>query len=181
MVPHKSMGTNDFNATSGVPPDPRPGFETDVIREVERFVSRLPAGAAVLQISRIPNHADWPEPCFQIIPENPKAARFEGIVVKDDLTLIVGEAEREFIGFAKGGNIVPGTLWRQDLLWIWETVIAGGFAQRHYLGSRGQVIGYVMKLPVCNSVLVFRNGRRTERLFGRERARTVVYESYITG
>jgi hypothetical protein len=129
------------DVSDGSSPNPSPGFETDVIREVEGLFSALPSGTATLHVGRVPGHADWPEPYFEVTPTNSKAARFEGIAVADDLTLIIGEAEREFVGFARGGSIMRGASWQQELRWIWETVLAGGFAQHHYLDSLGKVIG----------------------------------------
>jgi hypothetical protein len=167
------------DVSDGNSPNPRPGFETDVIREVEGLFSALPSGTATVHVGRVPGHADWPEPYFEVAPTNSKAARFEGIAVVDDLTLIIGEAEREFVGFARGGSVVRGASWQQELRWIWQTVLAGGFAQHHYLDSRGKVIGWSGTFLVNGYELLFRNGRQTEHLFGRKRVREITYERYI--
>jgi hypothetical protein len=142
-------------------------------------VSDLPPDVARLRIGRVPGHPDWPEPYFEVIPANPKAARFAGAAVSSDLDLTIGEAEREFCGFARGGTVVRGASWQQELRWIWEAVVAGGLTQRHYLDSSGKVIGWVGKFVVNGKELVFRNGRRAERLFGRQRLKTVTYEPYV--
>jgi len=163
------------------PPCPNAGFEAGVIQEVERLVSELPPGTANLRISRIPDHPEWPEPYFAVIPTNSRAARFEGFVVADDLTLTVGEAVREFIGFARGGTLFRGACWQQELHWIWKAVESGGFTQRHYLDTHGKIIGWTTKLPVNGREIVFRNGRRAERLFAREIVRTVTYAPYSSG
>lgn len=133
---------------SDPPPSPSPGFETDVIRELEGFVRALPAGTASMVVSRLRADARCLEPEFEITPRNPKAARFGGYVVATDLYLTIGEAEREFIGFGRGGNIVRGVRWQEELRWIWQAVIAGGFTQRHYLDSGGKVIAWHSKLVV---------------------------------
>jgi len=161
-------------------PNPSPGFETDIIREAEGLFSALPPGTATLHVGRVPGHADWPEPYFEVTPTNSKAARFEGVAMADDLTLIIGEAEREFVGFARGGSLVRGTCWQQELRWIWEAVIAGGFTQYHYLDSLGKVIGWSGKFLVNGQELLFRNGRQSERLFGRKRVREITYERYCS-
>lgn len=176
-MPTDRIGPDTSGANS---PNPSPGFETDIIHEVEGFVSELPYGTATLHIGRVPGHADWPEPYFEVSPTNLKAARFEGIAVADDLILIIGEAEREFVGFASGGSILGGASWRQELRWIWETVITGGFTQHHYLDSKGKVIGWSATFLVNGHELLFRNGRQTDRLFGEKQVRKITYEPYDT-
>ncbi len=161
-------------------PNPSPGFETEIIQEMEGLFSALPAGTATFHVGRVPGHADWPEPYFEVTPANSKAARLEGIATVDDLTLIIGEAEREFVGFALGGSIERGASWQQELRWIWETVIAGGFAQYHYLDSQGKIIGWSGMFLVNGHELLFRNGRQTEGLFGKQRVRKVTYEGYCS-
>ena len=160
------------------PPAPRPGFETDVVGELRNLVSSLPEGVASLRISRVKGHPEWAEPAFEVTPTNRKAARLGGYAVADDLYLTVGEAEREFIAFAKGGNIIRGSNWRDEFRWIWEAVTAGGITQRHYLDSHGNVIGGATRFVVNGKEIAFRNGRRSERLFGREIVKTVTYEPY---
>lgn len=167
--------------SSEMPPSPRPGFESELIGEVEGFVAAIPVGAARLRIGRVKRHPEWPEPDFEITPTNPKAARFGGYAVMTDLYLAIGGAEREFCGFAQGGNIISGASWQQELRWIWQAVVAGGFTQRHYLDPRGNVIGAVAKIAVNGKHLVIRNGRRAARLFGRERVEEVTFEPYLTG
>ena len=164
---------------SHTPPCPAPGFEKDLLQEIERLVASLPVRAVQLRIGRIPGHPDWPEPYFEVAPTNPKAARFAGMAASSDLNLTIGEAEREFVGFARGGNIVRGASWQDELQWIWKAVTAGGFKQVHYLDSGDKIIGWTAKLFVNGNQLVFRNGRRTERFFGSERRRTVTYEPYL--
>jgi hypothetical protein len=166
---------------SSRPPSPRPGFETELIGRVRGLVDSLPPGIACLRIGRVPGHPEWPEPYFEVKPSNPDAALFEGIGVAGDLSLIVGKAEREFVGFARGGTVIAGATWQQELGWIWEAVIAGGFAQLQYLDTRGRVIGCFTKLAVNGEDLVFRNGRRSERLFGRTKVRSVTYRPYQRG
>jgi len=161
-----------------IAPRPNPGFETEVLDEMHGLVSALAPGVANLRVGRIPGHPDWLEPYFEVTPTNQKAARLEGVAVADDLSLVIGEAEREFPGFARGGSIIRGASWQRELRWIWETVIAGGFTQHHYLDSTGNVIGWSAKLLVNGNELVFRNGRRAERLFGESKVRDVTYEPY---
>jgi hypothetical protein len=172
-------GPNRLEALSDIPPRPNPGFEADLVHEVEGLVGAMPAGVARLRIGRVPGHPEWPEPYFEVLPTNAKAARFEGIAVATDLYLIIGEAEREFCGFARGGTIIRGATWQQELRWLWQTVLAGGFTERLYLDSRGKVVGCVARFVVNGKEVLFRNGRRAERLFGRERVTTVTYEPYI--
>lgn len=159
-------------------PSPRPGFETELLQEVQGLVSGLAPGIANLRVGRVPGHPDWSEPYFDVTPTNPKAARLEGIAAADDLTLIIGEAEREFPAFARGGSIVHGASWREELRWIWEAVRAGGFTQHHFLDSHGNLIGWSASFLVNGHNLVFRNGRRAERLFGQSKIRNVTYEPY---
>src|ERR1700730_18189894 len=165
--------------STGIPPCPAPGFQTDLIKELQTLVASLPVGVARLQIGRVPGHPEWPEPYFEVLPAKPNAARVRGVAVATDLDLTIGEAQREFVGFARGGNIIRGASWQDELRWIWQAVVAGGLTQRHYLDSRGRGIGWVAKFAVNGSELVFRNGRRTERLFGRERGQTITYEPYV--
>jgi hypothetical protein len=161
-------------------PHPNAGYQTEIIREVERLVSALPPGAATLRISRVPDQPDWPEPYFIVTPVNSKAARFEGAAVADDLVLTVGEAQREIYGFSKGGRIVSGANWLEELRWIWQAVIAG-FTERRHLDSRGEVIGCATKLLVNGHALIFQSGRRAERLFGKSIVQNVTYEPYSVG
>ena len=115
------------------------------------------------------------------MPTNPKAASFTGAAVARDLLLAVGSGDwREFYGFARGGTIVRGATWQEELRWIWQAVVAGGFTQRLYFDSSGRVIGWLTRLPVRSKEVVIRNGRR-ERLFGRAytREEIVTYEPYI--
>jgi hypothetical protein len=154
-----------------VPPSPRPGFESDLLREVEGLVTSLPKGVARLRVSRIAGHPHCKEPDFDVRPANPKAARFGGYAIGTDLYLNIGEAGREFIGFARGSNIVSGATWQEELRWIWQAVIAGGFTQRHYLDARGKVIAWAARLMVNGKDVVFRNGRRESYLGERIRER----------
>lgn len=160
-------------------PRPRPGFETDFIREVEALVAELSTGVAHLRIGRVPGHPDWPEPYFEVEPSKPNAARFAGVAISTDLDLTIGGAAREFIGFARGGTISRGASWQVELRWIWQTVVAGGFKQIQYMDSSGNIIGWTAKFAVNGKELVFRNGRRKERLFGVERLKVVTYEPYF--
>jgi hypothetical protein len=159
-------------------PRPALGFETLFIQHLENLFAELPNGKATLSISRVPGHPEWPEPYFEIVPKNLAAARFAGSVVSTDLDLTIGDAAREFVGFARGGTILKGLSWQDELRHIWQAVTAGGFTQRHYLDSAGKVIGWSTKLIVYNRELIFRNGRRKERLFARENVRLVTYEPY---
>jgi len=171
----------DKTVLRGDPPArPSPGFEADVIRELEGLVRALPAGTASMVVSRLRADAKCLEPEFEVTPRNPKAARVGGYAVATDLYLTIGEAEREFVGFARGGNIARGVPWQEELRWIWQAVIAGGFTQRHYLDSGGKVIAWHSKLVVNGKDLIIRNGRR-EKLFGRAYTsiRDVTYEAYF--
>jgi len=165
---------------SDMPPSPRPGFETDVLRVMGALVAALPPGVARMRISRVPGHPEWSEPHFQVTPTNPKAARFDGVAVATDLYLTIGEAWREFCGFARGGTIVRGATWQEEFRWVWQAVIGGGFVERRFLDSRGNVIAWDSKLVVNGKRVVLRNGRR-EKLFGRAytREEVVTYEPYI--
>jgi hypothetical protein len=161
-------------------PYPLPGFEADLIRELELFVADLPAGTARLRISRIPGHPELLEPYFEVIPSNPRAAPFKGIVVKTDLDLTIGEVARhEFIGFARGGTVVRGSTWQEEFRRIWLAVIRGGFTEHIYRDSGGKAIGWATKLEVDGKDLTIRNGRRAERLFGRKSVVRITYEPYV--
>lgn len=172
-------GSTNPDSASRTAPSPAPGFESALVREVEALVGSLPSGAASLRLGRVPGHPDWPEPHFEVTPANPRAARIDGVAVATDLDLSVGKSSREFCGFARGGTIVRGATWQQDLRWIWEAVVAGGFIERRFLDSQGKVIAWDSKLVVNGKQVVFRNGRR-EKLFGRaySKVETVTYEAY---
>jgi hypothetical protein len=159
-------------------PVPRLGFETDLVQAIKDFVATLPSGTASLRIGRIKGHPEWAEPDFEVSPANQKAARFGGYAVANDLYLTIGEAEREFVGFAKGGTVFPSIKWQTELNWIWQSVVAGGITQHQYLNSSDQIIGWAMRFEVNGHTVVFRNGRRVEKLFGREHVRTITYEPY---
>jgi hypothetical protein len=94
-----------------------------------------------------------------------------------DLSLTIGEVEREFVAFHKGGTIVRKATWRDELRWIWQAVIAG-FSQRQSLGSDGNVLGGTSVLSVNGKEFIYRGGRSSETLFGKRRYRTVIYEPY---
>jgi hypothetical protein len=115
-----------------------------------------------------------------VTPANPKAASFGGYAVATDLDLVVGHGELEFVGFARGSNIVRGASWQEELRWIWGVVVGGGFRQHHYFDSSGRLIAGSGKLVVKGKDLVFRSGRR-EKLFGRAytREEVVTYEPYF--
>lgn len=170
---------NKRAASEAAPPFPGFGFEADLVKEVEGLVRQLPSGTACLRIGRIPGHPEWPEPYFEITPSNPRAARFAGFGVQTDLQLEIAEAEREFVGFTRGGTVVRGLSWREELRLIWLAVAKGGFAQKIYRDSRGRAIGCSAKLPLDGRVLVLRSGRRAEKLFGRSRVDLVTYEPYV--
>ncbi len=149
-------------------------FQTELLRIVQQLVAESPIG--VVRLSVCPA----PDPFFEIRPANRKAARFFGYAAADDLDLIIGYAQREFVGFGRGSNVVRGATWQEELRWIWDAVVAGGFTQRHYLDANGGVIAWAMKLMVHGEQVVFRNGKR-EKLFGRAYASesVVTYEPYF--
>jgi hypothetical protein len=96
------------------------------------------------------------------------------------LNLTIGEAAwREFVGFARGGTVVKGSTWQEEFRWIWLAVVRGSFTEHIYRNSAGKAIGWATKLSVNGKDLVIRNGRRAERLFGRERAERITYEPYV--
>jgi hypothetical protein len=160
-------------------PNPRPGFETELIREVQDVVAGLPANTASLVISRIPGHPEYTEPYFEIIPANPRAARMSGHAVIADLYLTIGKASwREFVGFSRGDRIVQGCNWREDFRYICLAVIRGGFTEHIYRDSKGKAIGWETKLSVRGEDLVIRNGRKSQRWLGRERVDSISYEPY---
>ncbi len=165
---------------SDPPPRPRPGFEADLVRELERLVNGQPPGVARLRIGRLRAAPGLLEPDIDITPANPRAASIGGYAVQDDLNLAVGHAEQEFIGFARGGNLVREASWQEELRWIWEVVIADGFIQRHYFDRHGKRIGGYSKILVKGTELIFHSGRR-EGFFGRgyTRVEEVTYEPYI--
>jgi hypothetical protein len=161
-------------------PSPLPGFESEFMQELQTLAADLPVGVARLVISRVPGHPDWPEPYFELVPTNPKAARLSGCAVVTDLDLTVGEAAwREFVGFAEGGTVVNGATWQQELRWIWLAIVTGGFTEHVYRDSLGRAIGSTTILDVNKNELLIRNGRRAEKLFGRENVASITYEPYI--
>jgi len=154
-------------------------FQTDLVRQLEALVGTLPEGVAHLSIGRVPGHPEWPEPYFEIMPRNLQAAPMKGNAVATDLHLTVGNSWREFYGFARGGTVMPGATWQEELRSIWLAVIAGQLKEQLTLDSKGEVIGWDSKLELNGAELIFRNGRRAERLFGRPRVKTVTYEPYV--
>ena len=165
---------------SDPPPRPRTRFEGEVMQELEGLVRSLPSGTACLKIGRLGPEPRSPEPEFDVIPSNPNAAGIGGYAVADDLNLAIGHAEQEFFGFGRGGTVVPGAAWQDELRWIWEVVIAGGFTQCHYFDRHGRIIAGYSKIKVKSTELVFHSGHR-ERFFGRGYTRVgeVTYEPYI--
>jgi len=153
-------------------------FQANLIRQLEALVGDLPEGVARLSIGHVPDHPEWPEPYFEIIPRNPQAASIKGNAVATDLDLTVGNSWREFYGFARGGTLVPGAAWQEELRRIWLAVTAGRLTEQLSLNSQGEVIGWDSKLVLDGGELIFRNGRRAEHLFGRPRLKTVTYEPY---
>ncbi len=154
-------------------------FVVDVLHEIQALVRTIPEGAARVGTSRIESSLELSGSNFWVTPTRQGAAQFGGYALAKDLTLTIGEAHREFVGFARGRNIAPAADWREELRWIWEAVIAGGLTQRHYLDSTGRVIGWATRFKVNGREMVFRNGRRAEKLFGQQRVRVVTYESYF--
>lgn len=172
------QNTEEHSVTDGeMAPNPRSGFATEVIQELNILVDELPPGTATLRVSRVPQHPEWTEPYFEIIPANPRSASLSGMAIHGDLSLTIGEVEREFVAFHKGGTVVRGAIWRDELRWIWQAVIAG-FSQRQSLGSKGNVLGGASVLAINGKEFVYRGGRRAETLFGKRRYRTVIYEPY---
>jgi hypothetical protein len=158
-------------------PNPRPGFETEVIQELKTLVAELPPGVLTFRVSRVPRHPEWTEPYFEIIPANPRSALLSGMAIHGDLFLTIGEVEREFIAFHKGGTIVRKAAWRDELRWIWQAVIAG-FSQRQSLGSDGSVLGGASVFSINGKEFVYSGGRWAESLFAKRKYRTVIYEPY---
>ncbi len=164
----------------GDPPYPLPGFEADLIRQVGFLVAALPPNTARMTVSRVPGHPEWAEPYFVVTPTSPKAARFRGVAVMEDLNLTIGDVSwREFPGFAQGGTLVRGATWQEELSWIWQAVTEGGFTEHVYRDSKGKAIGWATKLIVNGKDLVIRNGRKSERPFGRTNVGRITYEPYI--
>jgi hypothetical protein len=158
-----------------------PGFESEVLSELDRLVSDLPDGTASLHIGRIPGHPERGEPYFEVVPKNPKSARFKGEVVIDDLNLTIGVASfREFFCFGRGGTVFKGARWQEELRWIWLAVIGGGFTETLYRNSNGKVIGWATKLSVNGKDLVIRNGTRLEGFFRSAKRERITYEPYVT-
>lgn len=157
------------------------GFPRAFVSELNALVTAMPSGAARLRIVPSPTRPslELSGADFEVTPTNPKAARLAGYVLARDLHLMVGQAQREFIGFARGGNFVRGASWREELRRIWQAVIAGHFTQSHYLNSSGKVIGGACRLKLNGKDVIFRSGARAEKLFGKENVRTVTYEPYI--
>jgi hypothetical protein len=173
MVVQMSKSTSPSEASH-----PLPDFQTDLVRQLEALVGTLPEGVAHLSRGRVPGHPEWPEPYCEIIPRNPRAAPIRGTAVATDLHLTVGNSWREFYGFARGGTIVPGVTWQEELRRIWSAVTAGRLTEQLTLDTQGEVIGWDSKLVLNGGELIFRNGRRAERLFGPVRLKTVTYEPY---
>lgn len=151
-------------------------FEVEVVEQLQLLIAALPAGSASLRV--LPESPEWSCRYFEVIPANDRAAKLTTGVVLDDLHLAIGEVEREFIGFRRGGTIVPGWTWLDDLRWIWRVVIAGGFSQQQYLDREGNVIGGASILRLEGITYDFRGGRVAETLFGERNCRTVSYEPY---
>ena len=131
---------------AGPAPAPVPGLETAILRVVQESFLELPKGVAQLKVGRVPGHADWPNPYFELTPGNPNAATFRGTVVESDLNLTVGQrATREFVGFARGGTILRGRSPEEEFRSIWDAVIAGGFTEelrywrQRILASRAKI------------------------------------------
>jgi hypothetical protein len=161
-------------------PYPLPGFETDLISEIKCLAAQLPTGTARIQVSRVPGHPEWLEPYFEIIPANSKAARIKGGAIKTDLNLTIGEtAWREFVGFARGGTVVKGFSWQEELRGIWQAVVKGGFTENIYRDSKGKAIGWATRLSLGHTDLIIRNGRTAERLLGPKRVERITYEPYF--
>ncbi len=162
------------------PPYALPGFESELISELDRHVADLPDGAARLRMSRVPGHPEWAEPYFEVAPTNPRAAPFKGVLVANDLSLTIGIASlREFVGFARGGTIIKGASWQEEFGWIWLATVRGGFTENLYRNSQGKVIGWATKLSVNGKDLIIRNGRRSEGLFRPKKVERINYEPYI--
>jgi len=155
------------------------GFQTELVRQLEGLVKALPNDVARLSVGHVPGHPDWPEPYFEVIPANPRAATFKGVAVGTDLDLTVGHSWREFYGFARGGTIIRGARWEDEFRSIWLAVVAGRLKERLSLDSRRNVSGWDSRLSLDDKELVFRNGRRTEKLLGKETVEIVTYESYV--
>lgn len=169
----------DNIATPSSPlPKPQLEFEGDILKLLEQKVAELPLGIATFYVSTVPDHPEWPRPYFEIIPENPRSASISGIAALGDLYLTIGNVEREFVGFQRGSNIVKGATWQEEISWILEAVVRGGFSQRQSLDSKERVIGGASKIMINGREWLFRGGTRFEKLFSKPKYRTVVYEPY---
>jgi hypothetical protein len=162
-----------------ISPNPRPGFETELIHELTGIGGDLPENTACLSISRIPGHTGYTEPYFEVVPTNPRAARFSGHAVITDLYLTIGEVSwREFVGFSRGGQVVRGSTWKEDFRYICLAVFRGGFTEQIYRDSEGNAIGWNTRLSVRGEDLVVRNGHKSRWLFGPQRMDSIKYEPY---
>lgn len=167
-----------MSAEEAQPPNPRPGFESELLQFLKILVADLPSGTATFHVSRVPGHPEWPRPYFEVIPANSRSASISGIASSGDLYLTIGEVEREFVGFERGENIVHGATWQEELRSIWHAVVTEGISQRQALDSDGKVIGGASRIPISGQEWEFRGGMRTKTLFSKSRYRTVLYEPY---
>lgn len=112
-------------------PIPAPGLEATIVGLLQELFLQLSPGVAQLKIGRVPGHAEWPNPYFELTPSNPRAAPLHGTVVESDLNLTIGQhATREFYGFARGGTILKGHSPEQEFRSIWNAIVAGGFTEK---------------------------------------------------
>lgn len=170
----------DSEKTFG-PQERRPGgsqafSEAKVRDELQRLVAGLPRGAA--SFCQLPEEPEWSCRYYEVKPSNDGAARIVVGVVLNDIHLTIGEVECELIGFGRGGTIVPEGGWLDDLRWIWQVVTAGGFSQRQYFDSKGNVIGGASVLRLNDIDYDFRCGRTAETVFGKRKFRDVLFEPY---
>lgn len=87
----------------------RTAFEAELVEELRLLIAVLPEGSASLCL--LPENPEWSCPYFEVMPANDRAAKLIVGAVLDDIHLTIGEVEREFIGFRRGGIIVPGGSW----------------------------------------------------------------------
>lgn len=160
-------------------PVPASRLEITIVRLLREWFLELPPGVAQLRIGRVPGHAEWPNPYFELTPSDQRAARFRGTVVESDLSLTVGQrASREFNGFARGGTILKGRSPEEEFRSIWDAIIAGGFTEKlRYRGeklvrSRTTIRVLDIELEFGYSEWVLLN------IFLKSERRAILYEPY---
>jgi len=136
-----------------------PGFESRILEFLSSLITKMPAGAAELKISRVPGQPDWPEPYFEVRPTKPNAGPFSGIIRDGDgIDLTVGARGTRELRY-EGGNFVNGLSCEEEFAEICRVVTIEGFVEEVVHDEHGGLVYAEATVLAFGKEITFGSGR----------------------